>query len=263
MSQLLADKTAVVTGGASGNGRQISLEFAQFGANTVVADIESEPRREGKPTHEKINDELDDVEATYVETDVTNKEDIAAAIEATEEFGGLDIMVNNAGVFRDEKFTEVTEDEFDWLMDINVKGVFFGSQLATEQMREQGRGGSIINLSSVAGLEGSAENVTYCTSKGAVRLMTYSVAGAVGGDDIRVNAIHPGLIDTNMMTDDVPVIGSAGEEEARAAIPLGRFGQPEDVADAAVILASDLTSFVTGSSFVVDGGQTNSTPASM
>lgn len=262
MSELLADKTAVVTGGASGNGRQISLAFARHGANVVVADLQSEPRREGKPTHERINDEFDDVEATYVETDVTNKDDITAAVDATEDFGELDIMVNNAGVFRDEEFTEVSEDEFDWLMDINVKGVFFGSQIATERMREQGRGGSIINLSSVAGLEGAPENVTYCTSKGAVRLMTYSVAGAVGGDDIRVNAIHPGLIDTNMLTEDVPIIGAAGEDEARAAIPLGRFGQPEDVADAAVVLASDLTSYVTGTSFVVDGGQTNSTPPS-
>lgn len=260
MSELLTDKTAVVTGGASGNGRQISLTFARNGANVVVADLQSEPRREGKPTHEKINEEFDGVEAKYVETDVTEKDDVVAAVDATEDLGGIDIMVNNAGVFRDEEFTEVTEDEFDWLMNINVKGVFFGSQVATERMREQGRGGSIINLSSLAGLEGSAEHVTYSTSKGAVRLMTYSVAGAVGGDDIRVNAIHPGTIDTNMLTEDVPIIGSAGENEAREAIPLGRFGQPEDVADAALILASDLASYVTGTSFVVDGGQANSTP---
>lgn len=255
MAGLLTDKTAVVTGGASGNGRQISLTFAHHGADVVIADIQSEPREGGRPTHEKIQAETG-ADAGYVETDVTSTADLTAAVDATDEFGGIDVMVNNAGIFRGEEFLEVTEEDFDQLMDINVKGVFFGAQAAARRMTEHG-GGSIINLSSVAGLEGSAEFVTYCTSKGAVRLLTYSLADALGPQGIRVNAIHPGIIETTMTTDDVPIVGGEREAEFLQTVPLGRNGKPEDVADAAVWLASDLAEYVNGESVTVDGGLTN------
>jgi len=258
MSELLAGKTGVVTGGASGNGRQVALAFARHGADVVVADVQEEPREGGAPTHEAIEDETD-THAAYVECDVTDRDALDAAIEAAEEFGGVDVMVNNAGVFRGEDFLDVTEDEFDWLMDINVKGVFFGAQAAARRMVERGEGGdngggSIINMSSVAGLLGSGEYVTYCTSKGAVRLLTYSLAGTLGPHGIRVNAIHPGIIETAMTTEDVPIVGTETGEAFLETVPLGRNGQPEDVADAAVLLASDLASYITGESLVVDGG---------
>ena len=252
---LLTDKTAVVTGASSGNGRAIARRFAEEGASVVVADIQEEPREGGTPTVELINAETDQ-DAVFVDCDVTEKADLVAAADAAAELGGLDIMVNNAGIFRAEEFLEVTEAEFDHLMDINVKGVFYGMQVAGERMTAAD-GGSIINLSSVAGLEGTGPYVTYCGSKGAVRLMTYAVADALGPDGVRVNAIHPGLIETSMTTEDVPILGTEAGDAYLETIPSRRAGQPEDVADAAVYLASDLSDYVNGESLVLDGGMTH------
>jgi len=162
-------------------------------------------------------------------------------------------MVNNAGVFRQQDFLTVTEAEYAFIIDINVKGVYFGSQAAAKRMVARGKG-SIINLSSVAGLQGTAGFVTYCTSKGAVRLMTYALADELGPRGIRVNALDQGLIETTMTTKDVPIIGSEMGAAYGQTIPLHRFGQPGDVADAAVYLASDLASYVNGASLVIDGG---------
>lgn len=255
MRKLLSDKTAVVTGGASGNGRSIATTYAEEGCDIVVADIREEPREDGDPTHEKIAAETD-AEATFVECDVTDYDSVKNAVEAAEEFGGVDVMVNNAGIFSAEAFLEEDDETFDQILDVNVRGIYYGARAAANQMVENG-GGNIVNLSSVAGLQGSGDFVSYCTSKGAVRLMTYALAAKLGEDGIRVNAIHPGLIETKMTTEDVPIFGTQSEEEFMQGIPLGRGGQPEDVADAALYLASDLSSYVTGESVVVDGGMTN------
>lgn len=253
MTELLANKVAVVTGAASGNGRAIALAFARHGAKAViVADVQAEPREGGQPTHGLITAETQ-TRATFVKCNVTNIADLEAAVEAAEAFGGIDVMVNNAGVFRQQDFLTVTEAEYAFIIDINVKGVYFGAQAAAKRMVARGRG-SIINLSSVAGLQGTAGFVTYCTSKGAVRLMTYALADELGPRGIRVNALHPGLIETTMTTKDVPVIGSEMGTAIGQTIPLRRFGQPGDVADAAVYLASDLASYVNGASLVIDGG---------
>ncbi|WEL21473.1 SDR family oxidoreductase [Halorhabdus sp. BNX81] len=252
---LLDNTVAVVTGGSSGIGRNICETFASEGASVVNADIREEPREGGVPTHEMVT-EAYGVAATFVECDVSERADLEAVADAAEDLGGLDVWVNNAGIFRGEEFTEVTEAEYDQLMDINVKGTFFGAQVAIERMVEDG-GGSLINLSSVAGLEGSGDFVTYCSSKGAVRLMTYSLADKYGPDGVRVNAIHPGVIETEMVTDDVPIIGGESEDAFRQQIPSRRFGKPEDIGNAALFLASDMSDYVNGESLVVDGGQTN------
>lgn len=257
MSELLSGRTVVVTGGSSGNGRAISLRFAEEGADVVIADIRDTPRQGGEPTHERIPAETE-ARASFVECDVTNVSEFESVMDDAEGFGGVDIMVNNAGIFRSDEFPEITEDEYDQTMNVNVKGVFFGAQAAAKRMLEADRAGSIINLSSVAGLRGSGDFVTYCTSKGAIRLMTYALAEKLGTDGIRVNVIHPGLIETEMTTSDVPIFGGDAEDEFIQGIPSKRKrGQPEDVAKAALFLASDLADYVNGESLVVDGGMSN------
>ena len=153
--KLLDGKTAVVTGGASGIGRAIVEAYAEEGANVVVADIQATPRDGETPTHQLAADEYG-VDATFAECDVTDTDSLVAAVEAADAFGGVDIMVNNAGILRKKDFVDVTEKEYEQLMDINVKGVIFGAQAAAKKMTEAGDGGRIINMSSVAGIRGTA-----------------------------------------------------------------------------------------------------------
>ncbi|MFB6075119.1 MAG: SDR family oxidoreductase [Haloarculaceae archaeon] len=252
---LLDEKTAVVTGGSSGIGRGIAMAFAEQGADVVVADVREDPKEGGAPTHEAIRDETDR-DATFVNCDVTAVDDLEAAVDAAEEFGGIDAMINNAGIWRPEDFLEVTETDYQELMDINMKGVFFGSQVAAARMVD-GDGGSIVNLSSVNGLYGNGGFPTYTVSKGGIALLSYSLAHRFGGDGIRVNAIHPGAIDTEIGPADAAQTSEEQIAQLEGMIPLGRQGQPEDIAGAAVFLASDLASYVTGESLVVDGGWTS------
>jgi NAD(P)-dependent dehydrogenase (short-subunit alcohol dehydrogenase family) len=256
VSGLLADKVAVVTGASSGNGRAIARAFADHGAAAiVVADVRESPREGGEPTHRLIEAETAS-RTQFVRCDVSSLADLDRAIEVAEPYGGVDVMVNNAGIYTSQDFLEVTEEEYDRMMAVNVKGVFFGSQVAARRMVQKG-GGTIINLSSVAGLHGSATFATYCTSKGAVRLMTYALAGELGPQGVRVNAIHPGLIETQMTIKDYPIVGTEVGEDFLRRLPSRRYGQPAEVADAAVYLASDLASYINGASLVVDGGMTS------
>jgi NAD(P)-dependent dehydrogenase (short-subunit alcohol dehydrogenase family) len=256
--KLLDGKTAVVTGGSSGIGRGIARGVAEHGAAAVVvADVRTDPKGGGPPTHQLLRDETD-TEAVFVECDVTDRADLHEAVEAAEAAGGIDVMVNNAGIWHAEDFFEVSEADYRHMMDINLKGAYFGSQIAGERLVENEGGGSIINVSSIAGLFGNGDWPTYAASKGGLTTFTYSLAHKLGDDGVRVNAIHPGGIQTR--------IGGEVEEEEAAAqqtqqftrmVPLGRYGQPEDVAGAAIFLASDLASYVTGESLVVDGGWTS------
>ena len=255
---LLENRTAVVTGGSSGIGRAISLAYADEGADVVIADLRAEPREGGEPTHDRIAAETDR-SASFVDCDVTDRSDLAAAVDAADEFGGLDVMVNNAGYFRGEDFLEVDPDEFYQTMDVNVFGTFFGAQAAARKMVDQDDGGVILNLSSTSGIEGARNYVSYCASKGAVRLMSYALAAELGREGIRVNAIHPGIVETTMTQEDVPIVGTDAGEAYKREIPSGRYAQPEDIADAAVFLASDMGEYVNGSSLVLDGGLTNTT----
>ena len=255
---LLESKTAVVTGGSSGIGRGIARGFAEHGAEAViVADIQEEPKEGGRPTHELLEEETD-TSSVFVECDVTNQSDLTEAVDAAEAAGGIDIMVNNAGIWHAEDFFEVTEDEFQRMIDINLKGAYFGSQIAAERLVEHEDGGAIINISSIAGLFGNGDWPTYSASKGGLTTFTYSLAHKLGAHGIRVNAIHPGGIQT--MIGGETTDPEAAAEQARQftqMVPLGRYGQPEDIAGAATFLASDLASYVTGESLVVDGGWTS------
>ena len=258
---LLEERVAIVTGGSSGIGRGICLAFADHGADVVVADVREEPKEGGRPTHECIAEDTD-AHAEFVECDVTELRDLEAAVEAAEAFGGVNVMVNNAGIWHGEDFLEVTEADYRRMMDVNLEGAYFGAQAAIRRMVENGDGGSVINMSSVAGLFGNGNWPTYAASKGGLTMLTYSLAHGFGDQGIRVNAVHPGGIQTTIGSEE----GDAGQDPEAAAeqqrqftamVPVGRYGQPEDVAGAAVFLASDLASYVTGESLVVDGGWTS------
>lgn len=250
---LLDGKVAVVTGASSGIGRGIALAFAEQGAAVVVADRQAEPREGGTPTAEAIT--AGGGTATFARCDVTDGDDVDRALDAAEQLGGLDVLVNNAGILRPGPFLEFSMDAFDETMAVNVRAVFQACQAAARRM-VAGRGGSIVNLSSYAGFQGSAGIAAYAASKGAVRLLTYALADELGPHGVRVNAIHPGLIDTAINHIDVPVLDEAGEpgDELRASIPLRRQAQPMEVGTAAVFLASDMASYVNGVSLPVDGG---------
>ena len=252
----LAGRVAVVTGGSSGIGRQVCLALAREGASVVVADRRETPREGGPPTAARVEREFG-VEATFVACDVADPGSFRAVIDAASAFGGVDVMVNNAGVFRAAGFLETTPEAFDEVMTVNARGVFFGAQAAARAMVDRGTNGSIVNLSSTAGLYGVGDYVAYCASKGAVRVMTYAMADALGSEGIRVNAVHPGVVESAMTREDSEVVGTARGEAFESRIPLERFGVPADVAEAVVYLASDRSGYVTGSSLVVDGGLAN------
>jgi len=255
MGTQLTDSVAVVTGGASGNGRAICRLFADHGADVVVADRREEPRQGGTPTHELIADAGG--RATFVECDVRERTDLVDAVEAAGALGGVDVMVNNAGIFRGEEFLEVGEADLQAFLDVNVKGVFFGAQVAAERMLE-GDGGSIVNMSSIGAVRALGAYPSYDLTKGAVASLTYSLADRFGGEGIRVNAVMPGIVGTAMTEEDVPIVDTEhGERYAASSIPMERFGEPEEVAEAVLFLASEQSSYVNGEALVVDGGVTH------
>ncbi len=257
MNGLLDGKNAVVTGAASGIGRAIATRFAEEGANVVVADVREEPRQGGVPTHERIQSKTD-ADAVYVECDVTEAADLEAAVETADEFGGIDVMVNNAGIFGPMgSITEIDFEDYRELMAINLDSVFMGSKIAATKLVDQDDGGAIVNVSSLAGLQGYGEIAPYCTAKAGVRNLTYSLADDLGPHGIRVNTIHPGEVETALTTQDFPVVGTEQGEALKQTIPLRKLGQPEDVANAAVFLASDMAGHVTAESLLVDGGARN------
>ena len=256
MSQLLEGRTAVVTGAASGIGRATARRFAEEGADVVVADVREEPRSGETPTAELVRAETD-AEAVYCECDVREIDDLRAAVEAADEFGGVDTMVNNAGVTGPiEPFHETSVEAYERARSILLDGVFYGSKVAATKMLADGTDGVILNVASALSIEGYASQVPYSGMKGGVRLFTYSMAADLG-PEIRVNAVLPGLTETAMAETDAGMIDSSVEEQFWAHTPLDRTGQPGEIADAAVFLASDMARFVSGESLLVDGGLTN------
>ena len=252
----LRDGCAVVTGGASGNGRAIAHSVAEAGADVVVADRRREPREGGVPTHEQIRtDPTLDVEAAFVDCDVTDIEALAKAIEAADAFGGVTTLVNNAGVLDPGPFGEVTPEAYDRTMTVNARAPFFAAQFAAEPMVENGCG-AIVNVASVAAARGMAGGAVYGASKGALRALTYALAAELSPSGVRVNAVLPGYVETAMFREDVP--GAVdGRETLREAIPNRRLGEPADVAEAVTFLASERAEYVNGVALPVDGGLAN------
>ena len=245
----LEGKVALISGGARGMGAVEAKLFAKEGAKVIIGDMLED---EGRKVEAEINEAGGD--CTFVLLDVSDEDAWRRAVnEAVSRYGKLDILVNNAGIYRAHIVEETTADEWDQVMDINAKGVFLGTKHAIPAMRQAG-GGSIVNISSVAGLVGSKQTTAYTASKGAVRLLTRSTAIQYASDGIRANSVHPGTIVTPMtegfLADDTM------REDRMNRTPLKRLGRPEDVAYGALYLASDEASFVTGSELVIDGGRT-------
>jgi NAD(P)-dependent dehydrogenase (short-subunit alcohol dehydrogenase family) len=247
----LSEKVALITGAASGIGRATALLFAREGAAVALADLNAD-------AGQSVADEIAQSGGrTFFEpVDVTRAADCRRLVErAIREFGRIDILFNNAGIIRRATVLELSEDDWDRVMAVNVKSIYLLSREVIPHMQKAG-GGTIINTASGWGLTGGAKAAVYCASKGAVVLLTKAMAVDHGPQKIRVNCICPGDTDTGMLREEAKQLG---EENSRflaesAKRPLGRVGTPEEIAQAALYLASDASSFVTGTALVVDGG---------
>jgi len=248
----LEGKVAIITGSDRGIGKGIAIALAKEGCKVVINSYRED--KEANKTVEEIK-KLGS-EAIFIKANVTREIDVGDLIEKTiKKFEKLDILVNNAGILVSGTVTNLTEKDWNRQMDVNLKGVFLCTKYAVQQMLNQGKGGRIINISSIAGLVGFPGISAYCASKGGVTEFTREVALDHAKDGITVNAINPGVIVTDMTK------GMLDDEATRKSLlentPVGRFGQPEDIGNAAVFLALDGSSFITGHNLVVDGGWTS------
>ncbi len=246
----LENKVALVSGGARGIGAAITKILAQEGAKVVIGDVLEDA---GQKTAAEINHAGG--ECVFVRLDVTSEAAWNSAVgEAVSRFGKLDILVNNAGVTSRGMIEDISVDDWTRVMDVNVKGGFLGTKASIPLMRANG-GGSIVNISSGAAIAPQPNTSgAYSASKGAVRIFTKSTAIQYAGENIRCNSVHPGPVETDMLNlsreDDTELA------TMKARVPLGRFGSAEDIAYGVLYLASDESSFVTGSELVIDGGRT-------
>jgi|TARA_B100001750_G_scaffold233544_1_gene233889 NAD(P)-dependent dehydrogenase (short-subunit alcohol dehydrogenase family) len=245
----LKDKVAFISGGARGIGAAIAKLFAMEGAKVVIGDVLEE---EGRKTETEINETGG--ESLFLRMDVTSEDEWQQAVASTlARFGKLDVLVNNAGIGDTGKVEDTTVEAWDRVMDVNAKGVFLGTKAAIPELRRSGSG-SIINISSQVGLVGTeTASPQYQASKGAVRMLTKATAIQYADDRIRVNSVHPGPIITPMLeaSDDGEM-----DKILLSRIPLKKYGEPDNVAFAVLLLASDESCFMTGSEMVIDGGYT-------
>lgn len=253
-------KVAIVSGGARGIGGECARRLAEHGAQVVVADLLAE---EGQDNARAIREAGG--EAVFVNLDVTAADSWKHAVELTvQNYGGIDILVNNAGIYIPKTILETSEEDFEQLVAVNLKGVFLGTKICAPELMRRGVdapiGSSIVNISSAAGLVGSRNAPVYSMTKGGVRLLTKSTALEFARKGIRCNSVHPGLIDTPMGGMVLNARGGHGNNEVREAVakahPIGRIGEPTDIASCVVFLASDDAAFVTGAELAVDGGVT-------
>ncbi|HBI92351.1 MAG: 3-oxoacyl-[acyl-carrier-protein] reductase [Terrisporobacter othiniensis] len=243
---MLQGKCAVITGASRGIGREIAIKYAKEGANIVLNYRNSETEAL------QLKEELDKLgsDTLIVKANVSNFEEAEKLIkEAKEVFGRVDILVNNAGITKDNLIMRMKEEDFDSVIDVNLKGAFNCLKAVTPIMIRQ-KSGKIINMSSVVGVIGNAGQVNYCASKAGLIGMTKSLAREIGGKNINVNAIAPGFIDTDM----TKVLSEDQKKNIMSQVPLKRLGQAEDIANLALFLASNQSDYITGQVIHVDGG---------
>jgi NAD(P)-dependent dehydrogenase (short-subunit alcohol dehydrogenase family) len=250
----LKDKVAIITGGGSGIGREAAFLFAAEGATVVVADLNETGGQEVVAALKGTG-----ANALFVKTEISKAASVEQLVKTTEEtFGKLDVMYNNAGIFPDAdgSVLDTSEEVWDLVMNVNLKGVFFGCKYAIPAMLRSG-GGSIINVASFVALMGAAvPQIAYTASKGGVLSMTREIAVEFARKNIRANALCPGPVETPLTR---TILSNAEKRQRRLVhIPPGRFAQPQEIANAALFLASDESSFVNGATFTVDGGITSS-----
>lgn len=243
---LLQDRTAVVTGSAQGIGYAIAEAFAAAGANVVIADIDGDAAS-AAADRLGIGDR-----AIGLACDVSLGDDVAElATAALDRFGSLDVWVNNAGITRDATMRKMSEEMFDQVIAVHLRGSWLGTRAAANAMREQPSGGSIINVSSISGKVGNAGQTNYSAAKAGIIGLTKAAAKEVGFANVRVNAVQPGVIRT-AMTEAMPPEALA---ERLAGVPLGRMGEPSEIAQTVLFLASDMSSYLTGITIEVAGGR--------
>jgi NAD(P)-dependent dehydrogenase (short-subunit alcohol dehydrogenase family) len=248
LSMRLEGRTALVTGAASGNGRAIALRFAEEGANIVVADVAEASARETACQIEALGRR-----ALVTRTDVSQRGEVEAMLsQALETFGQVDVLVNNAGVETLISFLKLPEEEWDRVLSINLKGPYLCGQVIARHMVSRGIQGSIVNIASINSEVAFKGQAHYAASKGGVRMLTKAMAIDLAPHGIRVNAVAPGVIDTAMTARSLAT--AEVREWMMANIPLNRIGQPRDVANVALFLASSEASYMTGSIVFVDGG---------
>lgn len=244
---LLDGRNAIVTGSARGLGLAMAERFGAEGARVVLSDIDAAALEEAQ---HKLS--ADGLEVSAVPADVTDEAAVAALVRhCADRWGSVDVMVNNAGITRDGVLRKMSTEDFRTVIEVHMLGGWLGTKMASLQMREQGTGGSVINISSMSGKVGNPGQTNYSAAKAGLIGLTKAAAKEGARHGIRVNAIQPGFIRT-AMTDKMP---SDVLSERIAEIPLGRIGEPADVANAAVFLASDLSSYLTGITIEVSGGR--------
>ncbi|MGC8764657.1 MAG: 3-oxoacyl-[acyl-carrier-protein] reductase [Brevinematia bacterium] len=241
----LNNKNAIVTGSARGIGKAIAIKLAEEGANVVIVDVNYESAVETSEEIKKMG-----VKSFAMKVDVTKYEEVDAMIQKTKnEWGSVDILVNNAGITKDNLILKMTPEDFDLVIDINLKGVFNGIKAVFPVMMKQ-KSGKIVNIASVIGLIGNVGQANYSASKGGVIALTKTAAKELASRGVCVNAVAPGYIQTPM-TDKLP---DNVKEEILKLVPLRRMGQPEDVAKVVLFLASSDSDYITGQTIAVDGG---------